>query len=103
MLNLQAKTTWAKQGFPTNETIQNEGRRLYIANCIRCHNSNPRQPGVIGPELYTTPLDVFRTKVPNGVYPPGYRSKRSSKVMPRFPNLTSKVDWIYNYIRSYKK
>ena len=94
--------TQAATRIPTNETINTEGKRLYIANCIRCHNADPRKPGTIGPELYTTPLEVFRTKVPTGTYPPKYTPKRKTKIMQKFPSLKSKVDWIYNYIRSFK-
>ena len=90
------------QKIPTNEAIQNEGKRIYLATCTKCHNLNPTKPGAIGPELYTTPLDVFRSKVPKGTYPSGYTPKRKTKIMPRFPHLTDKVDFIYNYIRSFK-
>lgn len=92
----------AETRYPTNETINTEGRRLYIANCIRCHNVDPRKAGAIGPELFTTPLEVFRTKVPKGTYPSGYKPKRRSKIMPKFPSLADKVDFIYNYIQSTK-
>lgn len=103
LISIQVKTTLAKEWFPTNETINTEGRRLYLANCVRCHNTNPHKPGIIGPELYTTPIEVFRTKVPTGTYPSGYTPKRRTKVMPKFPGLTNSVDFIYNYIRSIKK
>lgn len=91
------------QRIPTDRIPLAEGKRLYVLNCIRCHNSDPTKPGVIGPDLYTTPSDVFRTKVPTGTYPSGYKSKRRTKVMPRFPSLKDKTDLIYNYIRSFKK
>jgi mono/diheme cytochrome c family protein len=87
---------------PTNETIQREGKRIYLGTCVRCHNVDPRKAGSIGPELYTTPLDVFRTKVPEGKYPSGYTPKRRTKIMPKFPDLTNKVDWVYDYVRSFK-
>ena len=83
-------------------TEANEGKKLYHAHCIRCHATNPTKPGVIGPELYTTPLEVFRTKVPTGTYPSGYIPKRRTKVMPKFKSLTDKVDSIYDYVRSFK-
>lgn len=94
-------SVWA-QRIPTNETINAEGKRIYLGTCVKCHNANPSKPGPIGPELYTTPLDVFRTKVPKGTYPSGYKPKRRSKIMPKFPSLADKVDFIYNYIQSTK-
>ena len=81
----------------------NEGKRIYVSNCVRCHNINATKPGIIGPELFTTPIEVFRTKVPTGTYPSGYISKRRTKVMPKFPHLKDKVDLIYKYIQSVKK
>ena len=86
----------------STKTWSNEGEKIYKSTCIRCHSPNPTKPGVIGPELYTTPLEVFRTKVPTGTYPSGYTPKKRTKVMPKFPGLTNKVDLIYNYIRSFK-
>lgn len=89
--------------YPTDRVQNLEGKRLYVANCIRCHNSDPTKAGVIGPELYTTPSNVFRTKVPEGTYPSGYTPKRRSKIMPKFKGLTNKTQLLYNYIRSTKK
>ena len=81
----------------------NEGAKIYNTHCIRCHNVDPRKAGNIGPELFTTPLEVFKTKVPFATYPSGYTPKRRTKIMPKFPRLTNKVDLIYDYIRSFKR
>jgi len=89
-------------GFPTDQVQHLEGKRLYVLHCTRCHNANPRNAGSIGPELYTTPSNVFRTKVPTGTYPSGYTPKRRTKIMPKFKGLTNKTDLIYNYVRSIK-
>ncbi len=90
------------QTIPTDKTLIQEGKRLYIANCIRCHNANPTLPGVLGPELYTTPEAVFHTKVPHGKYPAGYTPKRKTRVMPKFKHLEKHVDKLYLYIQSFK-
>lgn len=83
---------------------ENEGKRLYIQRCTGCHNTNPSKAGSIGPDLYTTPREVFLSKVPKGTYPPGYKPKRTSKAMPKFKFLlTSQIDLIYNYIQSTRK
>ena len=29
-----------------------KGRMVYFANCVSCHNNNPKKPGSIGPEVY---------------------------------------------------
>lgn len=93
----------SEAGYPTDSVQHLEGKRIYVSNCTRCHNANPTKPGSIGPELFTTPIAVFRTKVPKGSYPSGYAPKRKTKIMPKFPHLTNKTDLVYNYIRSFKK
>jgi len=90
------------QKIPTDQSINEEGRRIYIGTCVRCHSLDPRKQGSIGPDLFSTPRDVFRTKVPKGVYPLGYRAKRNTKIMPKFSDLERKVDWIYQYIQTFK-
>jgi mono/diheme cytochrome c family protein len=80
-----------------------EGAVIYKTVCSKCHNVNPTKPGSIGPELFTTPKEVFRTKVITGTYPVNYKPKRKTRIMPKFKNLTTKIDLIYNYIRSFKK
>lgn len=90
-------------GYPTDRVQNLEGKRLYVLNCVRCHNANPTKAGVVGPELFTTPDYVFRTKVPEGTYPSGYKPKRRTKIMPKFKSLTNQTDLIYNYIRSFKQ
>lgn len=87
---------------PTDQVTIQEGKRVYLITCAKCHNTNPHKPGSIGPDLYSTPENVFHTKVPNGTYPSGYTPKRRTKIMPRFKNLTNKVDAVYKYIRSVK-
>ena len=88
---------------PTDQTLIQEGKRIYMSTCAQCHNTNPHKPGSIGPDLYSTPEKVFYTKVPEGKYPEGYKPKRSTKVMPKFKHLTNRIDMIYNYIRSVPK
>ncbi len=81
----------------------NEGKQIYTSVCMKCHNANPSKPGSIGPDLYTTPLAVFKTKVVTGTYPAGYKPKRKTRIMPKFHHLTTKVNLVYNYIRSTKR
>jgi mono/diheme cytochrome c family protein len=88
---------------PTDQVEIQEGRRIYIITCTKCHNTNPHKPGGIGPDLYSTPNEVFQSKIPSGTYPKGYTPKRRTRVMPKFKNLTNKIDAIYKYIRSIPK
>ena len=35
-----------------------KGRMVYFANCVSCHNNNPKKPGSIGPELYLSLIHI---------------------------------------------
>ena len=39
-----------------------KGRMVYFANCVSCHNNNPKKPGSIGPEVYGVTIDVLTQK-----------------------------------------
>jgi mono/diheme cytochrome c family protein len=99
-LSINPTTFRQKTIIPTDQTLIQEGKRIYVSNCARCHNTNPHKPGSIGPDLFSTPENVFYTKVVHGKYPQGYKPKRPTKVMPKFKHLTNKIDMIYKYIRS---
>jgi mono/diheme cytochrome c family protein len=87
----------------TRWTEANTGKQLYTKNCIRCHNANPTKPGSIGPELFTTPYNVFHGKITQGVYPPEYTPKRKTKIMPKFKLLTKEeTTAISKYIKEFK-
>ena len=88
---------------PTDKVQHIEGKRIYTSTCIKCHNKDPHIKGSIGPDLFTTPREVFHTKVITGTYPKGYTPKRKTRVMPKFKQLTNDVDKIYDYIQSLKK
>lgn len=77
----------------------NTGKQLYTKNCIRCHNADPSKAGAIGPELKTTPDNVFLGKVTKGVYPKDYKPKRKTKIMPKFKFSNEQVDQIIKHIK----
>lgn len=75
---------------------------LYTKNCIRCHNANPKKAGSIGPELFTTPENVFHGKITQGIYPVGYKPKRRTKIMPKFNFSEEQTKSISDYIKNFK-
>ena len=77
-----------------------KGRMVYFANCVSCHNNNPRKPGSIGPEVYGVSIDVLTQKIVSGKYPENYRPKRTSKIMPLMPHLNSEISNLYAFINS---
>ena len=77
-----------------------KGRTVYFANCVSCHNNNPKKPGSIGPVVYGVPIDVLTQKIVSGKYPENYRPKRTSKIMPLMPHLNSEISNLYAFINS---
>ena len=84
-----------------------KGRRLYLSNCISCHNKDPNLPGSIGPAIVDAPLEVMRHKILTGVYPnplpKGFVPKRSSKIMRKIPKLEKDIPDIYAWVQSVRK
>ena len=78
-----------------------KGRMVYFANCVSCHNNNPKKPGSIGPVVYGVPIDVLTQKIVSGKYPENYRPKRTSKIMSLMPHLNSEISNLYTFINSF--
>ena len=77
-----------------------KGRMVYFANCVSCHNNNPKKPGSIGPEVYGASIDVLTQKIVFGKYPENYIPKRTSKIMPLMPNLNKEISNLHAFINS---
>ena len=78
-----------------------KGRMVYFANCVSCHNNNPKKPGSIGPEVYGVSIDVLTQKIVSGKYPENYRPKRTSKIMPSMPHLNKEISNLHAFINSF--
>jgi mono/diheme cytochrome c family protein len=74
------------------------GRAVYMNVCVACHNADPREDGTIGPNLVGTSRELLEWRVTKGQYPPGYVGKRTTHVMPAFPQLAGQVDDLYAFI-----
>ena len=77
-----------------------KGRMVYFANCVSCHNNNPKKPGSIGPEVYGASIDVLTQKIVSGKYPENYKPKRTSKIMPLMPHLKKEISNLHAFINS---
>ncbi|MFI5396228.1 MAG: c-type cytochrome [Candidatus Binatia bacterium] len=73
-------------------TPAERGRRVYLANCIICHNPDPTQPGSQGPAIAGSSRELVEARVVRAAYPPGYSPQRTTHAMPAQPLLASKVD-----------
>ena len=78
-----------------------KGRVIYYANCVSCHNNNPKKPGSIGPVVYGVPLDVLTQKIVSGKYPENYIPKRTSKIMQSMPHLKKEISNLHTFINSF--
>jgi mono/diheme cytochrome c family protein len=90
-----------------NQALIEKGKRLYLSNCIQCHNRDPNIKGSLGPELVDAPYVVMYSKVMTGVYPEklpaGFVPKRKSKAMRKIPKLEKDIPAIYAWVQSVKK
>ncbi len=75
------------------------GRAVYVANCVACHNNDPAKDGPIGPALKGSPQELLESRVLRTEYPPGYKPKRDTKVMPTFPFLKTEIPYLTVYLR----
>jgi mono/diheme cytochrome c family protein len=75
------------------------GRAIYVANCVACHNNDPAKDGPIGPALKGSPQELVKFRVLRTEYPPGYKPKRDTKVMPTFPFLETEIKYLAAYLR----
>ena len=78
-----------------------KGRMVYFANCVSCHNNNPKKTGSIGPEVHGVSIDVLTQKIVSGKYPENYRPKRSSKIMPSMPHLNKEIPNLHAFLNSF--
>ena len=67
------------------------GKSIYLSNCAACHNSDPSKEGSIGPAIRGSSPELVRARVLKAGYPPGYKPKRKTAVMPALPYLESSI------------
>lgn len=92
--------------FASDKALLDKGKKIFLSNCIQCHNKDPNKKGSLGPELIDTPLEVMIYKVTTGKYPPklpaGFIPKRKTKAMRSFPKLRGEIPAIHAWIQSVK-
>jgi mono/diheme cytochrome c family protein len=75
------------------------GRAVYVANCVACHNNDPSKDGPIGPANKGSSRELLEARVLTTSYPPGYKPKRPTAVMPQFPFLKDEIPYLAAYLR----
>ncbi len=75
------------------------GRAVFLANCVACHNNDPSRDGPIGPAIKGSSRELIEARVLNTSYPPNYKPKRPTKVMPQFPFLKDDIPYLAAYLK----
>lgn len=76
------------------------GRAVYASNCTACHNPDPRKPGNVGPEVFGSSRELVEARVLRAEYPPGYKPRRETHVMPALPQMKGDVDALAAFLNS---
>lgn len=80
-----------------------DGKSLYTSKCIKCHNQNPTKPGVIGPDIAGSSLELITLKTQKKQYPSRYTPKRKTKIMPIIKLSDVEIKKLHDYINSFIK
>jgi mono/diheme cytochrome c family protein len=83
--------------------LEQKGKGTYLSICIACHNPDPRLDGSVGPAIAGSSLELVTARVLTRSYPPGYKPKRSSEMMPDFPQLKDDIPGLHAYLNSFKQ
>jgi mono/diheme cytochrome c family protein len=77
-----------------------KGRSLYLVHCIACHNPNPSLDGSLGPAIRGSSLDLLRARALRAEYPPGYKPKRDTHIMPKLPLTEEDVANLHAFLNA---
>ena len=75
------------------------GRQVYLSQCTACHATDPTKPGPVGPEVRGSSRELLDAKVLRGTYPPGYKPKRPTSVMPPQPQIAADLPALAAYLQ----
>ena len=75
-----------------------KGKQVYMTICIACHNSNPSKDGAVGPALTGSSKALIEARVMKAAYPPGYKPKRSTVIMPPYSYLKANIDDLFVFL-----
>jgi mono/diheme cytochrome c family protein len=67
------------------------GKQIYMTSCAPCHGPDPAADGPVGPRIKGASLALIEARVLRGAYPPGYRPRRATKLMPPLPQLEAEL------------
>jgi mono/diheme cytochrome c family protein len=99
VLLLAVALTVAGCGGDAENPLAGRGRQVYLSQCTACHAPNPAQPGPVGPPVKGAPRELLEAKILRGAYPPGYRPKRPTQVMPPQPQLAPEIPALAEFLK----
>jgi mono/diheme cytochrome c family protein len=85
-------------GGPARDPEVERGRQVYLGQCTACHATDPAQPGPVGPPVKGASRELLEAKLVRGSYPPGYRPKRPTTLMPKQPALAAEIPALAAYL-----
>lgn len=92
-----SSTSAASASDPAAAQIE-KGRSVYQSVCIACHNTDPRKPGSLGPDVWGSSRELIEARVMRAEYPTGYTPKRSTHAMVALPQYKYALDAIHAYL-----
>ena len=91
-----------KQAVPLSEMssaqLAERGKRIYVGNCIACHNVDPKVDGSLGPAVAGSSLELLQERILRAKYPAGYTPKRATNVMAALPHLETEIPSLHAYL-----
>jgi mono/diheme cytochrome c family protein len=82
--------------------LYEQGKDVYMNNCIACHNADPSSEGSIGPAVDKSSKELVEARVLHASYPKDYKPKRNTHIMYEFPQLKDDIDAITAYLNDKK-
>ena len=80
------------------QSLSSRGKSVYMASCIACHNTNPKIPGNVGPEIWGSTLELLEARILRAEYPSGYKPKRGTKAMASLPHLKNEIAALHAFL-----
>ena len=84
---------------PPSRGSADKGKQVWLGQCVACHNPDPTKDGPLGPAVKGASPALLEARVVHGEYPPGYKPKRPTKVMPPRPDLAPSVPDLAAYLQ----
>jgi mono/diheme cytochrome c family protein len=86
-------------GPSSKDPLVERGRQVYLGQCTSCHSPDPAQMGPVGPPVKGSSKELLEARLLHGSYPPGYKPKRPTSVMPPQPQLAPDVPALAAYLK----